>query len=56
MTAPVPAPADPRACAACPHAVAAHDALGARFCAATAAAGHRRGCICSGGTALYPTR
>ena len=45
------APADPRACRACPHATDAHDALGTRFCAATTAGGHHRGCICSAGTA-----
>lgn len=43
-------PADPRACRACPHALDAHDGLGTRFCAATTAAGHSRGCICSAGT------
>ena len=43
-------PADPRTCRACPHAVDAHDGLGTRFCAATTAAGHSRGCICSAGT------
>lgn len=43
-------PADPRACLACPHALDAHDGLGTRFCAATTAAGHSRGCICSAGT------
>lgn len=42
---------DPRACRACPHTTDAHDALGTRFCAATTAGGHRRGCICSAGTA-----
>lgn len=44
------APADPRACSACPHAADAHDGLGIRFCAATTAGGHHRGCICSAGT------
>ena len=44
------APRDPRACSACPHATDAHDGLGTRFCAATTAAGHHRGCICSAGT------
>ncbi len=34
------------ACAACPHAWNAHDALGVRFCTATVASAWTRGCIC----------
>jgi hypothetical protein len=36
-----------RLCAACPHPMAAHDAIGTRFCSATAAGGFARGCVCS---------
>ncbi len=32
--------------AACPPPLAAHDAIGVRFCAATAAGGSDRGCAC----------
>lgn len=38
-------------CPACPHPVAAHDAVAGRFCAATAAKGHARSCLCSGKSA-----
>ena len=34
-------------CAACPHQRAAHDEIGARYCAATTSHDHKRGCICS---------
>ncbi|WNV89279.1 RGCVC family protein [Umezawaea sp. Da 62-37] len=34
------------ACAACAHPLADHDALGVRFCTASAASGLSRGCIC----------
>jgi hypothetical protein len=34
-------------CPACPHPLAEHDPIGARFCRATAAAGATdRGCVC----------
>ncbi|MGI8814088.1 MAG: RGCVC family protein [Pseudonocardia sp.] len=33
-------------CAVCPHPWPAHDALGMRFCTATAASASTRGCIC----------
>ncbi|AXB48168.1 RGCVC family protein [Amycolatopsis albispora] len=38
------------ACPACAHPLDAHDPLGNRFCAATVASGHDRGCICSSET------
>jgi hypothetical protein len=34
-------------CATCPHPAADHDPISARFCAATAAGGFDRGCVCS---------
>ena len=34
------------ACAVCPHALAAHDAISLRFCQATQAAAATRGCVC----------
>jgi hypothetical protein len=34
------------ACPTCGHPLRDHDALGTRFCAATATAGLSRGCIC----------
>jgi hypothetical protein len=34
-------------CFVCPHPWDAHDRIGIRFCTATAAAGHNRGCVCS---------
>ncbi|MFL6097194.1 MAG: RGCVC family protein [Blastococcus sp.] len=34
------------ACAVCPHALAAHDAISLRFCHATQAAATTRGCVC----------
>jgi hypothetical protein len=55
MTSPtVPAPLAPASpveedaarCAVCPHPPAAHDAIGARFCSATAAGAFDRGCVC----------
>jgi hypothetical protein len=56
MTAPTPVhPADApdlrpldeaAGCAACPHPLAHHDAIGLRFCAATTAGAVVRGCIC----------
>jgi hypothetical protein len=33
-------------CFVCPHPWDAHDPIGIRFCTATAAAGHIRGCVC----------
>ena len=35
------------ACPACPHLLAAHDAIGTRFCRATAANTLSRGCVCA---------
>ncbi|MEU5692790.1 RGCVC family protein [Actinosynnema sp. NPDC020468] len=42
------APATPATdqCDVCPHPWSAHDALGVRFCTATAAAALSRGCVC----------
>ncbi len=34
-------------CATCPHPMADHDPISARFCVATAAGGFNRGCVCS---------
>jgi hypothetical protein len=34
------------ACAVCPHPLATHDAISARFCQATQAAAATRGCVC----------
>jgi hypothetical protein len=34
------------ACAVCPHELAAHDAISARFCQATQASAATRGCVC----------
>ena len=33
-------------CDSCPHPLADHDALGTRFCAASASSNLSRGCIC----------
>ena len=38
---------DVAACPACPHLLAAHDAIGTRFCRATAANTLSRGCVCA---------
>ena len=38
-------------CPVCPHPADAHDAIGARFCAATAAGKFERGCVCPAGEA-----
>jgi hypothetical protein len=35
-------------CDVCPHPWDDHDAIAKRFCAAMAASGHLRGCVCSG--------
>ncbi|WP_158890960.1 RGCVC family protein [Amycolatopsis anabasis] len=35
-------------CAVCAHPWSAHDVVAARYCAATMAGGHDRGCVCSG--------
>ena len=35
-----------RGCAACPHPWATHDAIAARFCAATVVGKFSRGCVC----------
>lgn len=37
-------------CAVCPHPCAAHDRIGLRYCAATAAGAFSRGCVCVGDT------
>jgi hypothetical protein len=39
-------PGDGERCSTCQHPLADHDALSVRFCAATAASGLARGCIC----------
>jgi len=36
-------------CPVCPHPADAHDAIGTRFCAATAAGKFERGCVCPAG-------
>jgi len=54
MTAPVttapsgtlPTTAQAAGCPACPHPMAAHDLIGARFCRATTAGTVERGCVC----------
>ena len=33
-------------CSACPHPLAAHDAISLRFCQATTAGAATRGCVC----------
>jgi hypothetical protein len=33
-------------CPACPHPLAEHDPIGARFCRATVTGAFRRGCVC----------
>jgi hypothetical protein len=33
-------------CPVCPHPAGAHDKIGARYCAATAAGEFERGCVC----------
>jgi hypothetical protein len=39
---------DPGAgCAACPHLLVDHDAIGSRFCQATVDGGISRGCVCN---------
>ena len=43
---PVDGPPTDAACGVCSHAHAHHDAIGLRFCRATAAAALTRGCIC----------
>lgn len=46
-------------CFVCPYPQDAHDPIGIRFCTATAAAGHNRGCVCpsdvTGGGLAYNT-
>ncbi|RZS43820.1 uncharacterized protein DUF2769 [Herbihabitans rhizosphaerae] len=39
-------------CPACPHYWATHDKISARFCAATLARKHERGCVCPATTEL----
>lgn len=34
-------------CVTCPHPMADHDPISARFCVATVAGGFDRGCVCS---------
>jgi hypothetical protein len=41
-----PSPAAEPGCAACPHPMDAHDAVGRRFCQATVASALDRGCVC----------
>lgn len=56
MTAPSPADGDASSeqrCAACPHRWGSHDAIGARFCAATVVIAASRGCVCSPDTPMY---
>jgi hypothetical protein len=44
---PLTAAAQEPGCPACPHPLAEHDPIGARFCRATAASGATdRGCVC----------
>ncbi|MBE1468640.1 RGCVC family protein [Kibdelosporangium phytohabitans] len=48
-------------CRVCPHPWDAHDPIGVRFCTATAASGHDRGCVCpsdasTGGMAYETSR
>jgi hypothetical protein len=44
---PLDSPAQEPGCPACPHPLADHDPIGARFCRATAASGATdRGCVC----------
>lgn len=38
---------DVATCSACPHLLATHDAIGARFCRATTANTLSRGCVCA---------
>lgn len=38
---------DAEKCAICPHPMADHDPISARFCVATVAGGFTRGCVCS---------
>lgn len=35
-------------CSVCPHPWTAHDQISARYCNATAAGRHTRGCVCTG--------
>lgn len=47
----VPAEQPEAGCPACAHPVADHDAIALRFCAAMAASGNPRQCLCSGTSA-----
>jgi hypothetical protein len=40
---------DSGSCPVCPHPTDSHDAIGVRFCAATAAGQFERGCVCAKG-------
>lgn len=44
--APVPAPSAASGCGACGHPEAVHDAVGLRWCRATAASALDRACVC----------
>jgi hypothetical protein len=46
VTAPETSVTADEACFVCGHPMSAHDAIGTRFCAATAAGALSRGCIC----------
>ncbi|WP_409181232.1 RGCVC family protein [Amycolatopsis sp. VS8301801F10] len=48
--APPPAARPAGTCPVCRHEKTGHDAIAERFCAATAAAGHHRGCACAAGS------
>ncbi len=37
---------DALTCPVCPHRMADHDAISARYCSATAASGSAHGCVC----------
>ena len=52
MTAPSPTSTEvvaERRCAACQHIWTEHDAIAARFCAATIVGAYTRGCVCVAG-------
>jgi hypothetical protein len=43
---PTSQPGEDAMCSVCPHPVDGHDAIGLRFCRATATGGIDRGCVC----------
>jgi hypothetical protein len=45
---PIAVPAEDAGCPVCPHPLAAHDPIAARFCRATTARALHRGCACRG--------